>query len=406
MTCDQNHAYKPEQQAADHGLMDKFVQYTDSGDCTAKFTGEYYRPNLVMDYYDGNTVTGLWNYAQHYALSDNSFGTTFGPSTPGALNLISGQTGGATTTGDTTAVVNHTVVGDPDSTLDGCGKGVTAQLSGKNVGDLLSAKGVSWGWFEGGFTPTSRATDGTPVCGAQHANLAGAQVTDYSAHHEPFQYYKSTANTQHLPPSSAKMIGKSDQAHHQYDLSSFWTAADRGALPGVSFLKAPAYEDAHAANSDPIDEQRFVVQTVNRLQQLPSWKDTAVVLAYDDSDGWYDHQMGPILKHSQDPANDALTGDGACGTQTDPGALDRCGYGPRLPLMVISPYARSNYIDHSLTDQTSVLRFIEDNWRLGRIGAGSYDTVAGSLGGMFDFKQAPNRRTVLLDPNTGEPRGH
>jgi phospholipase C len=89
LTCDQNHSYTAEQQAFDMGLMDKFVQSTAGGSCTDKST--------VMDHYDGNTVTGLWNYAQHFAMSDNSFSSTFGPSTPGALNLISGQTHGAIT---------------------------------------------------------------------------------------------------------------------------------------------------------------------------------------------------------------------------------------------------------------------------------------------------------------------
>jgi len=89
VTCDMNHGYAAEQQAFDHGLMDKFVEKTDSGDCSAKSTSQYYRPGLVMDYYDGNTVTGLWNYAQNFALSDNSFGTGFGPSTPGARSTSS-----------------------------------------------------------------------------------------------------------------------------------------------------------------------------------------------------------------------------------------------------------------------------------------------------------------------------
>src|SRR5207247_2731383 len=94
VTCDQDHDYTPEQLALDNGLMDAFVQNTGVTDCSPP---EFSAPGLVMDYYDGNTVTALWNYAQHFAMSDNSFGTVFGPSTPGALNLISGQTHGATT---------------------------------------------------------------------------------------------------------------------------------------------------------------------------------------------------------------------------------------------------------------------------------------------------------------------
>ncbi|MGI9092482.1 MAG: phospholipase C [Mycobacteriales bacterium] len=402
VTCDQDHSYLPEQQAVHHGLMDKFVQYTDSGDCSTTDTGEYYRPGLVMDYYDGNTVTGLWNYAQHFSMSDNSYNTTYGPSTPGALNLISGQTHGATVSGGTTTVANGTVIGDPNPTGDGCGSGTTVRMSGPNVGDLLNAKNMTWGWFQGGFAPSSREADGTPVCGATHANIAGGVSADYSPHHEPFQYYASTANPRHLAPSSTAKIGETDRANHQYGLYAFWTAADSGRLPEVSFLKAAEYQDGHAGYSDPLDEQTWLVSTINHLQLLPQWKNTAVVIAYDDSDGWYDHQLGPVLNQSSDPANDALSGTGACGTLKTGAYNDRCGYGPRLPLLVISPYARHNYVDSSLTDQTSILRFIETNWSLGRIGNQSFDRLAGSLSGMFDWNQTVSTKPLLLDPGTGE----
>ena len=93
LTCDQDHAYTPEQEAVDGGKMDKFVQFTETATCTGTPTTPYGAPGLVMDYYDGNTVTGLWNYAQNYAMSDNNYDTNFGPSTPGALNVISGNAG-------------------------------------------------------------------------------------------------------------------------------------------------------------------------------------------------------------------------------------------------------------------------------------------------------------------------
>ena len=405
LTCDMDHDYTDEQKAFDHGLMDKFVEYTSGGGCPDK--------SLVMDYYDGNTVTALWNYAQHFAMSDNSYNTTFGPSTPGALNLISGQTHGATPAGPIPGeIMNGTVIGDPDPTYDACSRGTTVAMSGRNVGDLLNARGITRGWFQGGFRPSSTA-GGKVVCGAAHQNIGGATVTDYSAHHEPFQYYQSTANPQHLPPSSVAMIGKSDQANHQYDLADFWQAAAANSLPAVSFLKAAKYQDGHAGYSDPLDEQHFLVDTLNRLQRLPSWQETAVVIAYDDSDGWYDHVMSPIVNHSSDPASDALAGPGLCGT-VRPGAYqDRCGYGPRLPLLVISPYARTNFVDHSITDQSSILRFIEDNWSLGRIGDQSFDALAGSLSNLFTFSQArgsdnargPRAHRLFLNPQTGEPTG-
>ncbi len=397
LTCDQDHAYTDEQKAYNHGLLDKFVESASGSRCPDK--------SIVMNYYDGNTVTGLWNYAQHFAMSDNSFGTTFGPSTPGALNLVSGQTHGATPANVAAPgyvmVSNGTIINDLDPTYDDCSKGPTATLSGKNVGDLLNTKQLTWGWFEGGFKPTT-STNGKAVCGSTHNNIGGSSVTDYIPHHQPFQYYQSTANPHHVSASSPAMIGKSDQAHHQYDLSDFWTAVNRGGMPAVSFLKAAAYQDGHAGYSDPLDEQHFLVDTLNRLQKRPEWKDTAVVISYDDSDGWYDHVMGPIINQSNDP-NDALTGPGSCGTAKAGAYQGRCGYGPRLPLLVISPYAKENFVDHSITDQTSILRFIEDNWGLGRIGDQSFDARAGSLNNLFHFSRRDLDDRLYLDPSTGEP---
>jgi len=139
---------------------------------------------------------------------------------------------------------------------------------------------------------------------------------------------------------------------------------------------------------------------INAVEKSPYWKDTAIIIAYDDSDGWYDHVMPPILKGSAIPGIDALNGDGKCGTQAAGAYPGRCGYGPRLPLLVVSPYARVNFVDHSLTDQTSILRFIEDNWDLGRLGDQSYDELAGPLDQMFDFDKG-SAMPVMLDPKTG-----
>src|SRR5262249_41152907 len=83
--------------------------------------------------------------------------------------------------------------------------------------------------------------------------------------------------------------------------------------------------------------------------------------------------------------------------------LDRCGYGPRQPFLIISPWARQNFVDHGVTDQSSVLRFIEDNWNLGRIGNQSTDAIAGALAPMFDFSKNPSDSRLILDPATGQP---
>jgi phospholipase C len=100
-----------------------------------------------------------------------------------------------------------------------------------------------------------------------------------------------------------------------------------------------------------------------------------------------------------------------CGHGTPLGGISgRCGYGPRLPLIVISPFAKRNFVDHTLTDQSSVLRFIEDNWGTGRIGGGSFDQIAGSLMNMFDFCGGEDDchhgdRRLILDPDSGQPVG-
>jgi phospholipase C len=406
VTCDQDHDYTHEQQAFNGGLMNKFVE-TVAVATPACDSG--HGKSLVMGYYDGNTVTAFWNYAQHFAMSDNHFNTVFGPSTPGAINLISGQTHGATVTNDAgsaaTQVVADSITGDARPAYDDCSLATQNQvsMSGQNVGDLLNKAGVSWGWFQGGFTPSSRKADGSAVCATAHANIAGISTSDYIMHHQPFQYYKSTSNQHHLPPTSVAMIGKTDQANHQYDITDFFRALDAGNMPAVSYLKAPGYQDGHPGYSDPLDEQTFIVNTINRLMQSPEWDSTAVFIDYDDSDGWYDHVMPPIMSQSN-TALDALTGPGACGAAADGAYQGRCGFGPRTPFLLISRFAKVNYVDHTTSDQSSTLKFIEDNWGLGRIGDQSFDATAGSVMQMFEFQDGGHASKLFLDPQTGQPQ--
>ena len=422
-TADQDHAYGPEQKAFDGGAMDLFPEFTGSGETLPGAPADEDGAGQVMGYYDGNTVTAMWNYAQWFALNDNSYGTTFGPSTPGAINLVSGQTNGVTQTLNGTAnEVNDgqgglTLFGDADPIGDVCSSptGNQVQFGGRNIGDLLNDEGVTWGFFEGGFDLAQVNTNGSTGCKRTTlSSVTQATESDYIPHHQPFQYYPSTANPAHVRPTSVAKIGhQGDAANHQYDINDFYAAVSAGNFPSVSFLKAPGYEDGHAGYSDPLDEQQFVVHVLNFLQQQPEWSDTAVVIAYDDSDGWYDHQAAPRINASQ-TTSDALDGTGVCkAPSTLPGinshgkpVQGRCGHGPRLPLLVISPWARSNFVDHTLTDQSSVTRFVEDNWLHGkRLGGGSFDAIAGSLEHMFDFFQPfPARRKLILDEQTGQPQ--
>ena len=421
-TNDQDHDYDAEQLAFDNGLMDLFPLNTGTAGPPPSGSGVTQTNGLVMGYYDGNTVTALWNYAQHFAMSDNSYGTTFGPSTPGLINLVSGQTNGAIATlnGTGNEVAGGpdnslTVVGDPDPIGDVCSASTRNQVTmgSKNIGDLLNAGGVSWGSFMGGFNLSIVNQNGTTGCKRTTvSSITGVNETDYIPHHSMFAYWPSTANPAHTRPAHLNEIGHNGPANHNYDIQDFYQAAKAGILPAVSFLKAPGYQDGHAGYSDPLDEQKFVVDTINLLQGLPTWSSTAVVILYDDSDGWYDHVMPPIVNQSTGDS-DHLTGPGTCGSgalalpgidgANNPHATGRCGYGPRQPLLVISPYAKANFVDHTVTDQTSVIHFIEDNWLNGqRIGQGSFDSLANSIGQMFDFKTLRFDGYLFLDDHTGQ----
>jgi len=514
LTCDQDHNYNDEQRAFDNGKMDQFPQTVgNSSSTTPESTSSNpvkCNPNDVMNYYDGNSVTALWNYAQRYAMSDNSYSTTFGPSSPGAINVVSGDTGGVdmTHTANSPSMATATkpnadltadgqggfsLTSDAQPYWDDCSTRDAVALKGKNIGDLLNERHISWGWFQGGFAPTTTFANAIadPAIAAQHPNQTTAQFfpdefsgsfaaknvpphatnqalcdavhpigvalgataaqtpplnfgfkNDYIAHHEPFQYYASTANPHHLAPASLSAIGwdtqsyvhgqpQFDTANHNYDTSDFDSlvqAVDNHTpnvdLPALSFIKAPGYEDGHAQYSNPKDEQAFVVHIVNELEQSPDWSSTAVVINYDDSDGWYDHVFPGVINPSHSVADNltntsftvSTTGtSGECGNGLGD-ALDgeqgRCGFGPRLPMLVISPWARANFVDHNASDQSSIINFVEYNWHLPGI-KGSFDRVLDpldhhegvnfDLGGMFDFGVPPKTTPYILDPGTGNP---
>jgi phospholipase C len=524
LTCDQDHNYSDEQQSFNGGAMDQFVQSVGTDGGTKIPSGAVLcDPKTVMDYYDGNTVTALWNYAQRYAMSDNSYGTTFGPSAPGAINVVSGDTGNvdvahmvnaptvSTSTAPNADITpdgngGYSLTSDAQPYWDDCSTRDAVGLTGKNIGDELNAAGLSWGWFQGGFKPSesfsaARTTTGNTgqktstfipdefktagfqnnvphssnqgLCDSVHpvgvafgATLAAAPwgyKDDYIPHHEPFEYYMSTANPHHLSiPTDAsgndtiaglKTIGTDTQSYvggvpqfdtpnHNYDTSDFdqlvaAIAAHKlpaSALPNVIFLRAPGYQDGHAAYSNPADEQAWLVNEINALERTPDWSSTAVIVNYDDSDGWYDHAYPGILNPSLSGA-DNLTHttlgkitatnptSGQCGSESSSsqplgGQQGRCGLGPRLPLLVISPWAKTNAIDHNVSNQASVVNFVEYNWRLPAI-AGSFDqALAGvdrsehipfDFAGLFSFRNGHDDgrdgfglAPVQLDPVTGQ----
>ena len=210
-----------------------------------------------MDYYDGNTVTGLWNLAQHYAMSDNCYSTSSVRRRPGAINLVSGNTSARCSVANSShssvassgTVCRARPCSDPIRLYDDCvDKNHTATAgqprplqTGKNIGDLLNERDVTWGWFEGGFAPTAherhrfrRVRQTVPNIGERSTSPTT------SMHHEPFEYYASRRRTR----STSRRLGQrsrhsdpartADQANHQYDTADFNQALEAGNMPAVS----------------------------------------------------------------------------------------------------------------------------------------------------------------------------
>ena len=357
---------------------------------------------LVMGYYDGNTVTALWNYAQHYAMNDNSYSTQFGPSSPGAINLVSGQTNGfahATNVQDGSGNLLHTTheaFGDASQLVEQHHPDRRRRSGAWTCAPTRRSTRSPWRAATSATCSTSATSPGAgsraaSTCRPSTRTAAPAARALHAADAAGFPVFRrpttsritsrsSTTrrprNPTHARPNSVAAIGHSnipnthtpDPANHQYDTDDFFAALNAGNLPAVTFLKAPAFQDGHAGYSNPIDEQPFIVKAINALQESKFWDDTAVVILYDDSDGWYDHQMPPIVNPSFNPTVDVLNGTGICNLRPAAGTADagrrrstaafgqpawgRCGYGTRQPLLVISPFAKHNHVDHTLTDQS------------------------------------------------------
>ena len=240
-TCSEDHGYSDEQSAAHAGAMDMFqdTSHTGTGCQSATqgpfaianptdsgFPGTFKAAPTVMAYFDGNTVTALWNYAQNFAMSDNSFDSVYGPSTNGAINLVSGQTHGAIV--ETASSARNAFAGTGDDARRGvCRQSghrrrhpvrryrpVLRRLLARHHGEVprqehrrpFERKSVTWGWFAGGFAPTVTAAEnnGIAVCGASHAGHPGvASRTRSSAarrqHAHPVTDYSSTTSVPVLP---------------------------------------------------------------------------------------------------------------------------------------------------------------------------------------------------------------
>jgi phospholipase C len=390
-TCDVDHSYTDMIRMVNHGAMDQFLSaFSPPAQGNDKIVGtpattcptfETLTPPgtgataLANAYYTGTggdpnaPLQNYWKLASQYTLADNFFQGVYGPSTPGAQWLV--------------AATNNTP-GDPNPNGDVCndyGGPFMPQQNIPNLGAEATAAGTSWAWFQGGFA--SCVTTGNR--------------TTYSPHHDPFQYFTSTADLSHADALDPN-LSYPQANRHQRDISVFDAALAGTAVPGsgssivpnlpaISWLKAPEISDGHPGYSGPALEDAFVGDLVARLKASPYWKDTALVIAFDETGGWWDHVAPPQLKGNFAPWVNGQPNLSGCQYPGIPGALcGEAGLGPRMPVLVISKFAKRGYIDHQLLNTASLTKWVEWNHRLPALGVwGNRDKNAGNLTRAFNF---------------------
>ena len=226
------------------------------------------------------------------------------------------------------------MINDVDPGYDVCSEpSDQVMMAGKNIGDLLNAAGVTWGGFMGGFNLDTKNANGTHRLQAQHPLDGGRQATSSTTSRittgssitprPPTRSMPARARCRRSATASSTTARPANPANHQYGLHDFYDAVKAGNFPSVSYIKLPAYQDGHAGYSDPLDEQAGIVALINFLEQQPGWKSTAVIVTWDDSDGWYDHAFAKPTSPSFDPEADQLDGPGKCGSGTPPAGRRR-----------------------------------------------------------------------------------
>lgn len=358
ITRDLWHKFYQNQMQINGGKNDGFAAWGDTG-------------GMVMGYY-GETQKnlGLWQIAREYTLCDNFFMAAFGGSYLNHQFLISGRTPEYFNAADTPASKKIAVLEDgptgyrlqldpesPKSALEGKPKfvndgaispdGYTVNTmappyqpswvrpapegdpmmadpldpvvcppqSYETIGDLLSAKGVSWAWYAGAW---QAALD----------KRGEGSKPNFQSHHQPFNYFQQFA-----PGTRARAEHLRDGGLGDSPISNKFIAdAIAGKLPAVAFYKPQGNLNLHAGYSDIESGDAHVANVIEHLKKSPQWKDMVVVITFDENGGWWDHVAPP--------------------------KGDRWGPGSRIPAIVVSPHAKRGAVDHNFYDTTSILRFI------------------------------------------------
>ena len=221
--------------------------------------------------------------------------------------------------------------------------------SAKTIADTLSAKGVSWAWYAGGWN--AAIADGRQEPNIRRSIIYNREANspNFQAHHQPLNYFARFAP------------GTTERAAHLKDGEEFLAAIDRGALPQVSFYKPAGRLTQHPAYTDIQSGDIHIAELLERLRNSPQWRTMAVIVTYDENGGYWDHVAPP----------------------TGPGWGDRWGPGTRIPTLIVSPYARRGYVDHTPADTTSIIKLITK--RFGLEPLPGVRANMGDLTSAFDF---------------------
>jgi phospholipase C len=323
------HRFYHQQYQINGGKMDRFIPWGATG-------------GLVMSYYDATDLP-LGKLARQFVLADNFFHAAFGgsflnhtwlicactpywPDAPAAMRAMLDANGGLVTDGDVTPdgyVVNTAFTVNTPHPASANPSALLPSLTNPTIGDRLDDKGISWAWYSGGWRDA----------------LAGQAHRIFQYHHQPFAYFAKWAD------------GTAAKARHLKDEDDFLKDLQAGALPAVTFIKPLGPDNEHPGYASLLQGQEHVAALVRAVMASPVWKDSVIIITYDENGGRWDHVPPPVV--------------------------DRWGPGMRVPTIVISPFARRGFVDHTYYDTTSILRLIERRWDLAPLG--SRDAAAHDL---------------------------
>ena len=284
---------------------------------------------LVMGHYDGRKLP-LWKYAQRYTLADHFFQAAFGGSflnhqwlacactprydnAPDELKAKLDDKGGLLKDGSVTpdgyAVNTLFPVQGPYPAKTDPKKLLPVQTA-PTLGDRLSDKGVDWAWYSGGWNDA----------------VAGHPDASFQFHHQPYAYFQRYT------------AGSAERAKHLKDERDLLVGISKGRLPPVVFYKPIGSLNEHPGYADVLSGDKHIAGILAKLEHSKLWKDSVVIVTYDENGGFWDHVAPPVV--------------------------DRFGPGSRIPALIVSPFSKGGHVDHGVYDTTSILKFIENRFGL------------------------------------------